>query len=75
MQREVRAVVATTSVNSASQEVQQGAEKYLTFRVATDIYAFPSSRVHGIVFDPPLPRPPANVAMKKTAQQNPPDDQ
>ena len=35
----------------------------------------PAEAVHELIFDPPLPRPPANVAMKKTAQQNPPDDQ
>ena len=31
----------------------------------------PAEAVHELIFDPPLPRPPANVAVKGTAQQNP----
>jgi purine-binding chemotaxis protein CheW len=49
MQREMRAVVATTSDNRSCQEDQQRSEKYLTFRLGSDIYAVPCNRVQEIM--------------------------
>jgi purine-binding chemotaxis protein CheW len=49
MQREMRAVVAATSDNPSCQEVDRHAEKYLTFRLGSDTYAVPCSRVQEIM--------------------------
>ncbi|HEY6391441.1 MAG TPA: chemotaxis protein CheW [Bryobacteraceae bacterium] len=49
MQREMRAAAATTSVSPPSQEAEQQAEKYLTFRVGIDAFAVPFSRVREIM--------------------------
>jgi purine-binding chemotaxis protein CheW len=49
MQREMRAVAAATSANRPSQEVEHQAEKYLTFRVGTDVFAVSFGRVREIM--------------------------
>jgi purine-binding chemotaxis protein CheW len=49
MQREMRAVAATTSVSHPSQEVEHQAEKYLTFRVGSDVFAVSFGRVREIM--------------------------
>jgi purine-binding chemotaxis protein CheW len=45
MQPELRPIGPETSRSSPSQEVEQCAEKYLTFRVASDTYVVPFNRV------------------------------
>jgi purine-binding chemotaxis protein CheW len=49
MHRELRVVAATASVGHLSQEVDQQAEKYLTFRVDGDVLAVPFARVREIM--------------------------
>jgi len=49
MQREVRTAGATTSTSSHSQEAEHQAEKYLTFRMAADVFLVPFVRVREIM--------------------------
>ncbi len=49
MQREVRTAGATTSASSHSQEAEHQAEKYLTFRMAADVFSVPFARVREIM--------------------------
>jgi len=49
MQREMRVAATTASVNHPSQELEEQAEKYLTFRVDGDAFAVPFDRVREIM--------------------------
>lgn len=49
MQREMRTVTATTSISPPSQEVEHQAEKYLTFRMGSDVFAVSFGRVREIM--------------------------
>jgi purine-binding chemotaxis protein CheW len=49
MQREVREAVRATAPVSPSQEVEQLAEKYLTFRLGSEAYVVPFTRVREIM--------------------------
>jgi purine-binding chemotaxis protein CheW len=65
MQREMRAVAATTSVSSPSQGVEQKTDKYLTFRVGSDAFAVPFDRVREIMGVQEItPVPGSSVFMK-----------
>jgi len=49
MQREMRAGAAITSISPPSQDVEPQAEKYLTFRAGSDVFAVSFGRVREIM--------------------------
>jgi purine-binding chemotaxis protein CheW len=65
MQREMRAAAATASVSRPSQEVEEQAEKYLTFRVGGDAFAVPFSRVREIMGIQEITSVPGSAAFVK----------
>jgi purine-binding chemotaxis protein CheW len=65
MHRELRVVAATASVGHPSQEVDQQAEKYLTFRVDGDAFAVPFARVREIMGIQEITAVPGSAAFVK----------